>query len=103
MDLLFDLTQKLDTKEVIEIISGYRSPKTNGAMALASSGVGKKSLHMKGMAVDIRIPGRSLELVHKTALSLKRGGVGYYPSSDFVHVDVGAVRQWREKSATTAA
>lgn len=103
MDLLFDLTQKLETSETIEIISGYRSPKSNAAMAQASSGVGKKSLHMQGKAVDIRIPGIELKHLHKTALAMKRGGVGFYPSSDFVHVDVGDIRHWEEKPRTTEA
>jgi uncharacterized protein YcbK (DUF882 family) len=76
------------------VISGYRSPKTNAMLAKNSSGVAKHSLHMDGLAVDIRLPGRDLSSLHRAALSMKAGGVGYYPVSDFVHVDVGRVRQW---------
>jgi uncharacterized protein YcbK (DUF882 family) len=59
-----------------------------------SSGVAKKSLHMQGKAIDISLPGRNLSELRKIAMNLKQGGVGYYPSSDFVHVDVGRVRYW---------
>ena len=59
-----------------------------------SSGVAAKSLHMTGQAMDLRVPGRSLQNVHQAALKLAAGGVGFYPKSDFVHVDVGRVRQW---------
>lgn len=94
LDLLSELRHKLDTREPFHVISGYRSPKTNGLMAKASHGVAKRSLHMVGEAIDIRVPGRDLARVHKASLALKRGGVGYYPASDFVHVDCGRVRQW---------
>ncbi len=93
-DLLYVLTQKLETKKPIEVISGYRSPATNAMLAAYSEQVAKSSLHTVGMAVDIRIPGRELKDVYKTALALKAGGVGYYPVSKFVHVDVGRVRTW---------
>jgi uncharacterized protein YcbK (DUF882 family) len=78
----------------LHIISGYRSPATNAALHAQSDGVATHSLHMDGMATDIRIPGKDLALLRKTALSMKAGGVGYYPSSNFVHVDVGRVRSW---------
>lgn len=97
LDLLAELRHKLDTHEPYHVISGYRSPKTNSLLARASHGVAKHSLHMVGEAIDIRVPGRDLARVHKAALSLRRGGVGYYPASDFVHVDVGRVRQWGPK------
>lgn len=93
-ELLHDLTRVLDTDRQIEIISGYRSPKTNAMLAGKSSKVAKKSYHMKGMAIDIAIPGVELSDLRKAALSLKRGGVGYYPKSGFVHVDTGRVRHW---------
>lgn len=78
----------------IHIISGYRSPHTNQALAAKSNGVAKKSLHQLGQAIDIRIPGVDLGYLRKAALSLKEGGVGYYPAQDFVHVDTGRVRYW---------
>ena len=80
--------------DAVQVISGYRSPASNAALHANSSGVATRSLHMRGMAMDIRIPGVSLARVRDTALALGRGGVGYYPASDFVHVDVGKVRQW---------
>jgi uncharacterized protein YcbK (DUF882 family) len=99
LDLLVDLRTKLDTGEHFEVISGYRSPQSNALMHKASHGVAKHSLHMEGQAIDIRIPGRDLKLVHRAALSMKRGGVGYYPASDFVHVDCGRVRQWGQRES----
>ena len=76
------------------MISGYRSPATNAMLHAESHGVAAKSLHMQGMAIDIRIGGRQLAKVRDAALALAVGGVGYYPKSDFVHVDVGRVRRW---------
>ena|SRR5688572_6559204 len=94
LDLLCDLRLRLDTREPFQIISGYRSPATNTMLHARSDGVATRSLHLDGKAVDIRIPGRALSLLRKTALSMKSGGVGYYPSSNFVHVDIGRVRSW---------
>ena len=94
LDLLATIRGKAETNKPFHVISGYRSPKTNQMLRHNSSGVAKRSLHMEGEAIDIRIPGRDLTWLRKTALGLKRGGVGYYPKSDFVHVDVGRVRQW---------
>ena len=94
LDLLCELRLKLDTTQPLHIISGYRSPATNALLHSKSDGVATRSLHMLGKAADIRIPGRELSLLRKTALSMKAGGVGYYPESDFVHVDVGRVRTW---------
>jgi len=96
LDLLVALRARLETGAPIGIISGYRSPLTNAMLKSEHehSGVATKSLHMQGMAIDIRIPGRDLAMVHKAALTLRSGGVGYYPTSDFVHVDVGRVRSW---------
>lgn len=93
-ELLFDLNRKVESKEPFHIISGYRSPRTNSTLNAANSGVARNSLHIKGMAIDIRLPGHDLKNLKRAALDLGRGGVGYYPSSDFVHVDVGRVRCW---------
>ena len=93
LDLLSGIRTKLDTTEPFQIISGYRSPQTNAMLRGHSNGVASHSLHMDGMAADLTVPGRSLELLKKAALSMKSGGVGYYPRQ-FVHVDVGRVRTW---------
>jgi uncharacterized protein YcbK (DUF882 family) len=96
---LFDLLHALEVKlgrpnAVIDVICGYRTPSTNAYLHNHGHGVAMHSLHMKGEAIDIRIPGVPLWKLRQAALELHRGGVGYYPKSDFVHVDVGPVRQW---------
>ena len=78
----------------VQIISGYRSPATNEELRSKSGGVAKKSFHMQGKAIDFRLAGVKLSDVRKAALSLKAGGVGYYPNSDFIHIDTGPVRRW---------
>jgi uncharacterized protein YcbK (DUF882 family) len=95
IEMLNLLQHKMHSKQPFHVISGYRSPKTNAMLRQNSDGVAKKSLHMQGMAIDIRLPGRHLSDLRKTALGMKVGGVGYYPGSDFVHVDTGRVRQWQ--------
>ncbi len=94
LDCLQLLRQTLNLVEDFHVISGYRSAKTNQTLANESGGVAKKSLHMRGMAIDIRIPGIQLTRLRTAAASLKMGGVGYYPKPDFVHIDVGRVRYW---------
>lgn len=96
IDLLALLRSRLETTQPFRVISGYRSPATNAMLREAHehSGVASQSLHMQGMAIDVRLAGRPLAALHDTALSLRGGGVGYYPSSDFVHVDVGRIRRW---------
>lgn len=94
LDLLVALRRNLETAEPFEVISGYRSPATNAMLHAEHSGVAAKSLHMQGMAIDIRVPGRGLDSLHDTALAMRAGGVGYYPRDNFVHVDVGRVRRW---------
>jgi uncharacterized protein YcbK (DUF882 family) len=93
-DLLYALRQRMDSKQPFELISGYRSPQTNAQLAAKSDGVAKRSLHMQGMASDIRLPECDLLALHKTALAMKAGGVGLYTKSGFVHVDTGRVRHW---------
>ncbi|WP_313229590.1 DUF882 domain-containing protein [Sphingobium yanoikuyae] len=83
-----------DKRAYFTLISGYRSPRTNGRLHRSSSGVASKSQHMLGKAVDIRLKNVRLANLHKAALSLRAGGVGYYPQSNFVHVDTGRVRHW---------
>jgi uncharacterized protein YcbK (DUF882 family) len=94
LDLVATLTGRLESRASVQVISGYRSPATNAALHEHSGGVASHSLHMQGMAMDIRIAGVELPHLRDAALSLGLGGVGFYPASDFVHVDVGRVRRW---------
>ena len=97
LDLLHELNGTLETDQPFHIISGYRSPQTNALLRErggATTGVASHSLHQVGQAIDIRVPGVTLDHLRGAARSLKIGGVGYYPSSNFVHVDVGRVRYW---------
>ena len=94
IEMLHEIQARLHSDAPFEIISGYRSPKTNAMLASSSDGVARRSLHTQGLATDVRIPGISLRRLQTEALFLSRGGVGYYPKSDFVHVDVGRVRRW---------
>lgn len=94
-DIMHSLRAALKVRTSFEIISGYRSPKTNERLRTTrGGGVARRSLHMDGKAVDLRLPGVPLDELHAVALSLKAGGVGYYPGSNFVHVDTGRVRSW---------
>lgn len=94
IDLLSALAQRLETSEPFEVISGYRSPASNTMLARQSNGVAEQSLHVRGMAIDVRLPRRRLAALRDTAKAMAVGGVGYYPRSDFVHVDIGRVRYW---------
>ena len=94
LDLLTALSHRLEAGPNFEVISGYRSPQTNAMLHAQSSEVARGSLHMQGEAIDIRMHGLNLAYLHNAALDLDMGGVGYYPESDFVHVDVGRVRRW---------
>jgi uncharacterized protein YcbK (DUF882 family) len=97
LDLLFELNGTLGTPQPFHVISGYRTPETNAMLQErggAHSGVASHSLHIEGKAIDIRVPGVQLEHLRDAAKSLKAGGVGFYPASDFVHVDTGRVRYW---------
>ena len=94
IDLLNDLHQNMGTSEPFVVISGYRSPKTNALMHRTQRGVASNSMHIKGKASDIQLPGCNIDTLHNAALALAEGGVGYYPRSGFVHVDTGKVRQW---------
>ncbi|HEX5325550.1 MAG TPA: DUF882 domain-containing protein [Acetobacteraceae bacterium] len=94
LDVLGMLRRRLECRDPFLVISGYRSPATNYQMHLHSRGVASNSYHIKGMAIDLRCEDRDLSRVRAAALSLRCGGVGYYPRSDFVHVDCGPVRHW---------
>lgn len=95
MDFLFSVKRRLGCDDPFHIISGYRSPETNRKLRQQTSGVAKFSYHMLGRAIDIRLPGCGTRKLKQTCLDLKLGGVGYYPRSDFVHVDTGAFRTWK--------
>jgi len=94
LDLLHRLAGAAGTTRPFQVISGYRSPVTNAALRQRSEGVAAGSLHMKGQAIDIRPTDVPLARLRAIALDLRGGGVGYYPTSNFVHVDVGRVRTW---------
>ncbi len=94
-DLLVAIERKLGMPGAeIDVICGYRTPWSNSFLRERSAGVALHSLHMQAEAIDIRIPGVSIARLRDAALALRLGGVGYYPGSQFVHVDVGRVRQW---------
>jgi uncharacterized protein YcbK (DUF882 family) len=94
-DLLHDLNATLGRPESeIDVVCGYRTPWSNDYLRAHGHGVAEHSLHMQAMAIDIRMPGISTSRLRDAALSLHRGGVGYYEKSEFVHVDVGRVRRW---------
>jgi uncharacterized protein YcbK (DUF882 family) len=95
LDLISAISLKLKTKEPFHVISGYRSPRTNNLLRKRGKGAAKNSYHLKGQAADIRLPGYSTSVLRKAAYDVKSGGVGYYPKSGFVHVDIGPVRFWR--------
>ena len=97
LDLIFALSTKLQAKEPFTIISGYRSPETNALLRKSGSGAAKNSYHIKGQAVDIRLPGYKTSALRRAAYKLKKGGVGYYPKLRFVHIDVGPIRYWAGK------
>ncbi|HSN31208.1 MAG TPA: DUF882 domain-containing protein, partial [Ideonella sp.] len=94
LDLLHALAMTTGAQGPFEVISGFRSPATNEMLRHRSSGVASGSLHMLGQAIDIRVAGVPLAGLRNAALSLRAGGVGFYPASDFVHVDTGRVRAW---------
>lgn len=91
---LHALQQRVGVDGEFEVISGYRSPATNEALRQAGRGVARASLHTQGKAIDIRLPGCRLDRLRDAALALQLGGVGYYPKSNFIHIDTGRVRFW---------
>jgi uncharacterized protein YcbK (DUF882 family) len=94
-DQLYELARAAKCQPDYEIISGYRSPESNDKMSsVPGSGVAKKSLHMQGRAMDVRLKNCSCARLRDLALAAAKGGVGYYPRSNFVHIDTGAFRTW---------
>ncbi len=94
LDFLWGIQNKLGCSGTFSVISGYRSANTNKALRNRSSGVAKRSLHMKGKAIDVRFSGCNISKARDCAVALKSGGVGYYAKSDFIHIDTGRVRTW---------
>lgn len=94
LDMLDELSRRLEVNIPYNVISAYRSPATNAMLAARSDGVARGSLHMQGKAIDIRVPGIALSHVRNAAKDLQKGGVGFYPGSDFVHLDTGRIRYW---------
>lgn len=94
LDLLYAIKCRVHQKGPFEVISGYRSPATNEMLRRNTDGVAKTSFHTKGQAIDIRLPGYSTKRLRNLCVQMKYGGVGYYPKSDFVHLDTGPVRSW---------
>lgn len=94
LDVLYRLSRNVGSRKPFHVISGYRSPKTNATLASQSNGVAKRSLHMRGKAIDVRLPDVPLAELRRAAVAMKAGGVGYYPKSDFIHIDTGRVRYW---------
>lgn len=92
--ILWTLQRLVDNAAAYEVISGYRSPATNARLNAKNKGVAKRSLHMQGRAIDVRLPGTELRLLRDAAIELGQGGVGYYARSDFVHLDTGRFRTW---------
>jgi len=93
-DQLSDLAIAAKCEPRYEIISGYRAPVTNAMLHSKSKGVSERSLHMQGRATDVRLKGCSCAVLRDLALAARRGGVGYYEKSNFVHIDTGRVRTW---------
>jgi uncharacterized protein YcbK (DUF882 family) len=94
LDQLFALKTRIQPRTPFHIISGYRSPTTNAMLRRTTSGVARTSMHTQGRAIDIRLPGYSTRRLRNLCVKLKAGGVGYYPKSNFVHLDTGQVRTW---------
>ena len=94
LDILFELQVRAQHTAAFEVISGFRSAATNALLRRTTEGVAQHSMHLVGRAIDVRLEGFPTARLHTLARSLARGGVGYYPTSDFVHVDTGRVRFW---------
>lgn len=96
LDVLYEIKSRTHSRAPFEVISAYRSPPTNEMLRTrrADSGVARHSMHLQGQAIDVRLADVPLDQLRGVALHLQRGGVGFYPTSDFVHVDTGRVRFW---------
>ncbi|GAB4174422.1 MAG: DUF882 domain-containing protein [Geothermobacteraceae bacterium] len=94
-DLVYLTQNSLGMCAEVQVVSGYRSPATNELLRRQGHGVARNSMHARGRALDIRLPGCDLKTLHRSAVELRAGGVGYYPKSNFVHIDTGRYRLWQ--------
>jgi uncharacterized protein YcbK (DUF882 family) len=94
LDLIYDVRTSLGSNGTFEVISAYRSPETNKMLRGLGRGVAKKSQHLLGKAIDVRLRNVKSSVLRDAAIKINRGGVGYYEKSDFVHLDTGRVRRW---------
>lgn len=94
LDLIYDVRASLNSNGTFEVISAYRSPETNEMLRNLGRGVAKKSQHLIGKAIDVRLRDIDSLALRDAAIKIQRGGVGYYEKSDFVHIDTGRVRRW---------
>ena len=94
LDLLYRIQTRIAAAQGLDVVCGYRSPETNAELVREGRVHARNSYHISGQAIDFRVPGRDLRHVRKLAMSLRGGGVGYYPRAHFIHVDVGPVRHW---------
>lgn len=94
IELIYTVYQTVDSKQDFHVVSGYRSPKTNEALRRRGVKAAKRSMHLQGKAIDFYLPDRKLSDIRKAASQQKVGGVGYYPQSNFVHLDTGKIRYW---------
>ena len=95
VDIIAATQALLDTSETMQLLSGYRTARTNKMLSYSNNGVARNSYHIKGMAADLRLDGRSVRQISKAAEACKSGGVGSYSNSGFVHIDCGPVRSWK--------
>ena len=96
VDIIAATQALLDTSETMQLLSGYRTSRTNKMLSYSNSGVARNSYHIKGMAADLRLDNRSVSQISRAAEACKSGGVGSYPRSGFVHIDCGPVRTWKK-------
>ena len=94
LDLLHAVRKRTGSDGHFEVLSGFRSPATNDMLRHMSTGVARNSMHLRGQAIDVRLTGAGSDDVRRVAIAMARGGVGYYPDSDFVHLDTGPFRTW---------
>jgi len=94
LDVLHAVRGRVASRRPFDVISGYRSPHTNAALRRTGDGVAARSLHMTGRAIDLRLRDVSLATLRRAGLAVGAGGVGYYPASNFVHLDTGRMRAW---------
>ena len=94
LDALYAIMRLVGGTQTLHVVSGYRSPQTNSMLRMLYDGVAANSYHMRGQAIDFWVPGVPLADLHRAAVSVRAGGVGYYPAQQFIHVDVGPIRHW---------